>query len=61
MSARIIIEAHLGFLGIDVLVGSRNHLANPRWWLEIKLRVEVVMMESSNKGDDDLSFCDVRN
>ena len=29
MSARILIEAHLGFLGVGVLVGGRDHLANP--------------------------------
>ena len=29
MSARILVEAHLGFLGVGVLVGSRDHLANP--------------------------------
>jgi len=29
MSARILIEVHLGFLDIGVLVGGRNHLADP--------------------------------
>ena len=61
MSARILVEAHFGFFGIGVLVGSRNHLANPHWRLAIELRAEVAMMESSNEGGDDLSFCDIRN
>ena len=61
MSARILIEAHLSFLGVDVLVGGHNHLANPCWRLAIELRAEVAVVESSDKGGDDLSFCDVRN
>ena len=28
MSARILVEAHLGFLNVDVLVGSSDHLAD---------------------------------
>ena len=61
MNARILIEAHFGFFGVDVLVGGRNHLANPRWWLAVELGVEVVVMESSDEGGDDLSFRDVGN
>ena len=61
MSARILIEAYLGFLGVDVLVGGRDHLANPLWWLVIEFGEEVAVMESSDKGDDDFSFRDVRN
>ena len=61
MSARIIVKAHFGFFSVGVLVGGRNHLANPYWWLAIVLRVEVVVMESSDEGGDDISFCDVRN
>ena len=60
MSARILVEAHLGFLGVGVLVSGRNHLANPCWWLAIELRAEVVV-ESSDEGGDDLSFHDVRD
>ena len=37
MNARILIQAHLGFLGVGVLVGGRNHLTNPRGWLAIEL------------------------
>ena len=59
MSVCILIEAHLGFFGIDILVGSRNHLANPFWWLAIELGVEVAVMESSDEGGDDLNFCDL--
>ena len=61
MSARILIEAYFGLFSVDVLVGGRNHLANPRWRLAIELRVEVVVMESSDEGSDDLSFRDVGN
>ena len=61
MSDRILVEAHLGFLGVGVLVGGRNHLVNPRWRLAIELRAEVVVMESSDEGGDDLSLRDVGN
>ena len=37
MSARILVEAHLGFLGVGVLVGGHNHLAKPCWWLAVEL------------------------
>ena len=60
MSARILVEAHFSFFSVGVLVGGRNHLANPRWRLAIELRAEVTVMESSDEGGDDLSFCDVR-
>ena len=55
MSARILVEAHFGFFSVGILVGGRNHLTNPCWWLAIELRVEVVVMESSDEGGDDLS------
>ena len=29
MNALILVEAHFGFFDVDVLVGGRNHLANP--------------------------------
>jgi len=61
MSARILVQAHLGFLCVGVLVGGRNHLANPCWWLAIELRAEVAVMESLDEGGDELSFRDVRN
>ena len=61
MSARILIEAYFGLFGIGVLIDSRNHLANPFWRLVIELGVEVAVMESSDEGGDNLSFCDVRN
>ena len=61
MSARILIEAHFGFLGVGVLVGGRNHLSNPHERLTDELGMEIVVMKSSNEGGDDLSFCDVRN
>ena len=61
MSARILIEAHLGFLGIGVLVGDRDHLANPRGRLAVELGAKLAVMESSDDGGDDLRFRNVRN
>ena len=61
MSACILVEAYFGLFGIGVLIGGRNHLTDPLWRLTIKLGAEVAVMESSDKGGDDLSFCDVRN
>ena len=61
MSVRVLLEAYFSFFGVGVLVGSRNHLANPHGWLTVELGVEVVVMESSDKGGDVISFCDVRN
>ena len=61
MSARILIESYFGLFGVSVLIGGRNHLANPFRWLAIELGVEVVVMESLDKGGDDLSFRDVGN
>ena len=61
MSARILIEAHFGFFNFGVLVGGRNHLANPRGWLAVELGVKLVVMESSDEGGDELSYRDVGN
>ena len=61
MNARILIEAHFGFFGVGVLVGGRNHLANPRGWLAVELGAEIAVMESSNEGGDNLNFRDVGN
>ena len=61
VSARILVEAHFGLLGVGVLIGGHNHLANPLWRLAIELGAEVTVMESSDEGGDDLSFHDVRN
>jgi len=61
MSACVLIEAYFSFFGVGVLVGGRNHLANPHGWLAVELGAEVTVMESSDKGGDDLIFCDVRN
>jgi len=61
MSARILVEAHLSFLGIDVLVGNRDHLANPCGRLAVELGAKLAVMESSDEGSDDLSFRDVGN
>ena len=61
MSARIHVEVYFGLFSVDILIGGHNHLANPCWRLAIELRAEVVVMESSDEGGDDLSFHDVRN
>ena len=61
MSACILVETYFGLFGVGVLIGGRNHLANPFWRLAIKLGAEVAVMESSDEGGDDLCFCDVGN
>ena len=61
MSVRILIEAHLGFLDISILVGGRDHLANPYGWLVVELGAKLTVMVSSNEGGDDLRFRDVGN
>ena len=54
MSACILVKAYFGLLGIGVLIGGCNHLANPLRLIAIKLGAEVAVMESSDKGGDDL-------
>ena len=61
MSARILAEAHLGFLGVGVLVGGHDHLANPCRWLVVELGAKLAVMESSDEDGDDLGFHDVGN
>ena len=61
VSACILVEAHFGLFGVDVLIDGRNHLTNPLWRLAIELGAEVMVMESSDEGGDDLSFRDVGN
>ena len=61
MSARILVEAHFGLFGIGILIGGCNHLTNPLRRLAIELGAEVMVMESSDEGGDDLCFCDVGN
>ena len=61
MSARILIEAHLSFLGVGVLVGGCDHLADPSGWLAVELGAKLTVMESSDEGGDDLGFRDVGN
>jgi hypothetical protein len=61
MSACILVEAHLGFLDVSVLVGHSYHLADTGGWLAVEFGVKLVMVESSNKGSDDFSFCNVGN
>ena len=54
LSACILVKAYFGLLGIGVLIGGCNHLANPLRLIAIKLGAEVAVMESSDKGGDDL-------
>ena len=61
MGGHILVEARLGFLGVGVLVGSSDHLANACWWLVVELGAKLAMVESSGEGGDDLSFHDVGN
>ena len=61
LDARILIEAHLGLLGIGVLVGGCDHLADAGRWLSIELRTEFEVMKSSDEGGDDFGFRDVGN
>ena len=49
MSARILVGVHLGFLSIGVLVGDRDHLANPYGWLAVELGAKLTVMESLMK------------
>ena len=61
MSACILIEAHLGFLGVGVLVGSSDHLTDSCGRLAVEFGVKLAMVESSDKGGDDFSFRNVGN
>ena len=61
MSARILIEAHLGFLGVGVLIGHSDHLADAGGCFAIEFGAKLAMVESSDKGGDDFSFRDVGN
>ena len=61
ISACILIEAHLGFLSIGVLVCGCDHLADPHGWLTVELRAKLTVMESSDEGGEDLSLRDVWN
>jgi len=61
VSARIHVEADFGLFCVGILIGGRDHLANPLWWLRIEFGAEVTVMESSDKGGDDFCFRDVRN
>ena len=61
VSARILVEVNFGLFSIGVLVGGRDHLANPLWRLTIEFGAKVTVMESSNEGSDDFYFRDVGN
>ena len=61
VSARILIEANFGLFNVGIPIDGPDHLTNPLWQLTIEFGVEVTVMESSNEGDDDLSFRDVGN
>ena len=59
MNAHILVEAYFSLFGVGILIGGCNHLANPLRRLAIKLGEEVMVMESSDEGNDDLCFRDV--
>ena len=61
ISARIFIKTHLRFLGVGILVGSCDHLADAGRWLSVELRTEFAVMKSSDEGGDDIGFHDVGN
>ena len=61
VSACILVEANVGLLSVGVLIGGRDHFANPRWWLTIEFGAEVRVLESSDEGGDDFYFHDVGN
>ena len=61
ISARIFIKTHLRFLGVGVLVGSCDHLADSGRWLPVELRMEFSVMKSSDEGSDDFGFRDIGN
>jgi len=61
VSAHILIEANFGLFSVGILIGGHDHLANPLWWLTIEFGAEVMVMESSDEGGDDFSFCNVGN
>ena len=61
ISARIFIKTHLRFLGVGVLVGGCDHLADAGRWLSVELRTEFAVMKSSDEGGDDFGFRDVGN
>ena len=48
MSTRILIEVHLGFLDVGVLVGGCDRLADPRGWLTVELRAKLAVMTSAS-------------
>ena len=57
--ARIFVETHLRFLSVGILVGGRDHLADARRRLTVEFGPELMVVKSSNKGGDDLSFRDI--
>ena len=61
MNARILVEVYFGLFGVGILIGGCYHLADPLRRLANELGVEVVVMESSDEGGDDLCFRDVGN
>ena len=61
MSVCILVEVHLGFLGVGILVGGCDHLIDPSGWPAVELGAKLAVMESSDEGGDDLGFHDVGN
>ena len=61
VSTHILVEANFGLFSVGVLIGGRDHLLNPLWWLSIEFGAEIMVMESLDKDGDDFCFCDVGN
>ena len=61
VSACILVEANFGLFSVGILIGGRDHLANPLWRLMIEFGVEIVVMKSSKEGGDNFYFHDVGN
>ena len=50
MRARVLVEAHLSFLSVGVLVGGCDHLANACRWIAVELGTELAVMKSRTKA-----------
>ena len=59
LSAHILVEAHLSFLCIGVLVGGSYHFNNTGRRLMVEFGAKLTMVVSLDKGGDDFSFRDV--
>ena len=56
VSACILVEANFRLFSVGVLIDGRDHLTNSLWRLTIEFGVEVMVMESLDKGSNDFCF-----